>query len=216
MTTARLSSLQRRILAWLWAEEQRTRGTMAASHAELVQALAHDQGNLSRSLQNLEAKGLVRLARTVGGMAHGGGGGAMSRGLGKLQREILAGLEAQEPVTEFGYHGHWFTPTITGLYDLRALAPVVAQRLQKPGGDGPFSAAFSRAVRGLVRRGMLCAVTSVPIDARDALTWQGKHKDAVYGNPGDGYVVGISGFYGTRQIRFVQLAEALTGISVKG
>jgi hypothetical protein len=40
MAPERLSRLQRRILAWLWAEEQRTRGTMAASHYELVQALA--------------------------------------------------------------------------------------------------------------------------------------------------------------------------------
>jgi hypothetical protein len=32
MAAERLSRLQRRILAWLLAEEQRTRGTMAASH----------------------------------------------------------------------------------------------------------------------------------------------------------------------------------------
>jgi hypothetical protein len=140
----------------------------------------------------------------------------MSRGLGKLQREILAGLEAQEPVTEFGYHGHWFTPTITGLYDLRALAPVVAERLQKRGGDGPFSAAFSRAVRGLVRRGVLCVVTTVPIDSRDALTWRDKHHEGVFGNAGDGYVVEIRGFQGTRLIRFVQRTAALTELSVNG
>jgi hypothetical protein len=62
---------------------------------------------------------------------------------------------------------------------------------------------------------MLCAVTSVPIDAHEALTWRGNHKDGVYGNPAHGYVVEIRGFHGTGQIRFVQLAEALTGISVK-
>jgi DNA-binding MarR family transcriptional regulator len=65
----RLSRLQRRILAWLAAEEQRTRGTMSASHKDLVHALAHDKGNLSTSLKGLEAKGLVRITRTPGGQA---------------------------------------------------------------------------------------------------------------------------------------------------
>jgi DNA-binding MarR family transcriptional regulator len=69
MAPARLSHLQRRILAWLAAEEQRTRGTMAASHQDLVRALGADKGNLSHSLANLEAKGLVRTIRTAGGKA---------------------------------------------------------------------------------------------------------------------------------------------------
>jgi hypothetical protein len=47
-------------------EEQRTRGTMATSHQDLVQALAHDKSHLSHSLANLEAKGLTRIARTPG------------------------------------------------------------------------------------------------------------------------------------------------------
>ena len=61
MAHERLSRLQRRILAWLQAHEQRTRGTMAARYPELVQALGHEKGNLSHSLANLEAKGLVRM-----------------------------------------------------------------------------------------------------------------------------------------------------------
>jgi DNA-binding MarR family transcriptional regulator len=69
MAPQRLSCLQRRILAWLVAEAQRTRGTMAASHPELVHALAHDQGNVSHSLANLAAKGLIRISRTPGGQA---------------------------------------------------------------------------------------------------------------------------------------------------
>ena len=69
MARERLSRLQRHILAWLLAEEQRTRGMMAASHQDLVQALAHEKGNLSHSLHNLEAKGLVTIARTPGGRA---------------------------------------------------------------------------------------------------------------------------------------------------
>jgi DNA-binding MarR family transcriptional regulator len=69
MAPQRLSALQGRILAWLQAHEQRTRGTMSASYSELRQALGHEKGNLSHSLANLEAKGLLRLARTPGGKA---------------------------------------------------------------------------------------------------------------------------------------------------
>jgi DNA-binding MarR family transcriptional regulator len=69
MARERLSRLQRRILAWLAAEDQRTRGTMAASHADLVQALGHDKSNLSTSLKGLEAKGLITITRTPGGRA---------------------------------------------------------------------------------------------------------------------------------------------------
>jgi DNA-binding PadR family transcriptional regulator len=64
MPPAYLSRLQRRILAWLVAEEQRTRGLIASSHRDLVHALPHDRGNLSHSLQNLEAKGLITINRT--------------------------------------------------------------------------------------------------------------------------------------------------------
>jgi len=72
MATSRLSRLQRRILAWLVADAQRTRGTMRASHADLVRALVargHDKGAVSASLAGLEAKGLVRITRTPGGKA---------------------------------------------------------------------------------------------------------------------------------------------------
>jgi DNA-binding MarR family transcriptional regulator len=69
MALERLSRLQRRILAWLTAEETRTRGTRAASHQDLARALAHDKGNLSTSLQGLEAKGLVTITRNPGGKA---------------------------------------------------------------------------------------------------------------------------------------------------
>jgi DNA-binding MarR family transcriptional regulator len=69
MAPERLSALQQRILAWLQAREHRYKGTMSASYAELVRTLAHEKGNLSHSLRNLEAKGLVRLNRTAGGKA---------------------------------------------------------------------------------------------------------------------------------------------------
>jgi DNA-binding MarR family transcriptional regulator len=69
MAAIHLSRLQRRILAWLWAHDQRFQGTLSASHQELVQALGHEKGNLSHSLATLEAKGLVTVTRTPGGQA---------------------------------------------------------------------------------------------------------------------------------------------------
>jgi DNA-binding MarR family transcriptional regulator len=45
------------------------RGTMRASHQDLVRAMAADQGNLSRSLANLEAKGRIRITLTHSGRA---------------------------------------------------------------------------------------------------------------------------------------------------
>jgi DNA-binding MarR family transcriptional regulator len=72
MAPERLSRLQRDILTWLVAEDQRTRGTMAASHEDLARVLVAsgvDKGNVSTSLKGLEAKGLVTIARTPGGHA---------------------------------------------------------------------------------------------------------------------------------------------------
>ena len=72
MAPERLSRLQRRLLAWLLAEDQRMRGTIAADHRDLVQALVglgYDQGNVSTSLQGLARKGLVTITRTPGGKA---------------------------------------------------------------------------------------------------------------------------------------------------
>jgi DNA-binding MarR family transcriptional regulator len=69
MAPERLSHLQRRILTWLAAEERRTRCTMSASHQDLARAMAHHKGNLSTSLRNLEAKGLVKITHTPGGKA---------------------------------------------------------------------------------------------------------------------------------------------------
>jgi DNA-binding MarR family transcriptional regulator len=54
------------------AEDQRLRGTMATSHADLVQALVargHDKGNVSASLKGLEAKALITISRTPKGRA---------------------------------------------------------------------------------------------------------------------------------------------------
>jgi DNA-binding MarR family transcriptional regulator len=72
MAPHRLSRLQHRILAWLVAEDQRTRGTMAADHQALMRALVvlgFDKGNVSTSLKGLATKGLVTITRTPGGKA---------------------------------------------------------------------------------------------------------------------------------------------------
>jgi DNA-binding MarR family transcriptional regulator len=69
MVAERRSHLQRHILTWLVVEDQCTRGTMAASHEDLVRAMAHDKGNLSTSLKGLEAKGLVTITPTPSGRA---------------------------------------------------------------------------------------------------------------------------------------------------
>jgi DNA-binding MarR family transcriptional regulator len=69
IAAGRLSRLQRRILAWLIAEEQRTRGMLSAEYHALVMAMGVDKGNLSTSLKGLERKGFMRLQRTSGGKA---------------------------------------------------------------------------------------------------------------------------------------------------
>lgn len=69
MATQRLSRLHKRILRWLVAEAQRTRGGMASSHQELVEGLGGDKGNISRSLRTLEARAWIVIGRTRGGKA---------------------------------------------------------------------------------------------------------------------------------------------------
>ena len=54
MAPPRLSQLQKQILRWLWADEQRTHGGTSSSHHELLQALPGDKSNISRSLRTLE------------------------------------------------------------------------------------------------------------------------------------------------------------------
>jgi DNA-binding MarR family transcriptional regulator len=69
MATQRLSRLHRRILQWLAADHQRTRGFILSSHGELVHALRGDKGNISRSLRTLEARGWLVIGRSPGGKA---------------------------------------------------------------------------------------------------------------------------------------------------
>jgi DNA-binding MarR family transcriptional regulator len=69
MTAQRLSRLHKRILRWLAADHQRTHGRTASGHQELVEALAGDKSNISRSLRTLEKRGWIVLGRTSGGKA---------------------------------------------------------------------------------------------------------------------------------------------------
>src|SRR5262245_42463248 len=67
MATQRVSRLQKQMLRWLLADHQRTRGILASSHVELVEALRGDKGNISHSLRTREARGWIVLGRTPGG-----------------------------------------------------------------------------------------------------------------------------------------------------
>lgn len=49
MATQRLSQLHQRILQWLAADHQRTRGVIVSSHEELVKALHRDKGTIRTS-----------------------------------------------------------------------------------------------------------------------------------------------------------------------
>jgi DNA-binding MarR family transcriptional regulator len=69
MTAQRLSRQHKRILQWLAADHQRTRGMITRSHQDLVRALPGDKGNISHRLQTLEARGLMVISRSPGGKA---------------------------------------------------------------------------------------------------------------------------------------------------
>ena len=69
MAAQRLSRRQKRILQWLAADHQRTRGMITSSHQDLVRAWPGDKGNSRHSLQTLEARGLLVIGRSPGGKA---------------------------------------------------------------------------------------------------------------------------------------------------
>jgi DNA-binding MarR family transcriptional regulator len=69
MPATRLSQLQKRILRWLAADAQRTKGVIASSHQELVRALQGDKSNISHSLRTLEARGWIVIGHSFGGSA---------------------------------------------------------------------------------------------------------------------------------------------------
>ena len=69
MAAQRLSRRHKQNLQWLAADHQGTRGMITSSHQDLVRAVPGDQGNISHSLQTLEARGLIALGRSPGGKA---------------------------------------------------------------------------------------------------------------------------------------------------
>jgi DNA-binding MarR family transcriptional regulator len=69
MAAQRLSRRQKRILPWLAADHQCTRGMLTSSHQDLVRALPGDKGNISHSLRTLEVRGLIVIGRSPGGKA---------------------------------------------------------------------------------------------------------------------------------------------------
>ena len=69
MAARRLSRRQKRILQWLVADHQRTRGMITSSHQDLVRVLPGDKGNISHSRHTLEAQGLIVIGRSPGGKA---------------------------------------------------------------------------------------------------------------------------------------------------
>ena len=69
MAAQRLSRRHKHILHWLAADHQRTRGMITSSHQDLVRALPGDKGNMSHSLQTLEARSLIVIGRSPGGKA---------------------------------------------------------------------------------------------------------------------------------------------------
>ena len=72
MATQRLSQMQKQILRWLWADEQRTHGGTSRSYHALPQALPGDKSNISRSLRTLEVREWLVIERTAGGKAQSG------------------------------------------------------------------------------------------------------------------------------------------------
>jgi hypothetical protein len=67
MAAVRLSRLQTRMLRWLVADEQRTRGMITSRHPELVAARPSAKGNISHRLRRLETQGRIVMTRTPGG-----------------------------------------------------------------------------------------------------------------------------------------------------
>jgi hypothetical protein len=93
----------------------------------------------------------------------------MSRGLGGLQRQILESLDVARDAQE-SYDRGWVLHQCVDMrlredvYDLRVVAVYVARQRRYPYGQrATFSPMFSRAVHGLVQRGLLTPVTFVPL-----------------------------------------------------
>jgi hypothetical protein len=93
----------------------------------------------------------------------------MSRGLGVLQREILDSLDAARQAQASCDRGWVLYRRVDMLlcediYDVRVVAHYLRARRHIPAWQGErFAPMFSRAVHGLVARGLLEPVTTVPL-----------------------------------------------------
>jgi hypothetical protein len=141
----------------------------------------------------------------------------MSRGLGKLQREIL---DALEPAAKWAatalYTGKGYrdgegnvrarSRHVTlkpGVYDLRATLRYMAKQRGATYANGSFvnnsfQASFSRAARGLVERGYLTEYSLVPIENAERV----EEYDSVVLSLADGLYVDSG-----HQLRFVAKTE---------
>lgn len=62
-----LSTLQKRILRWLYVEHLRTPQPTGAAYEDLVASLPYTPASIARSLQRLARRNLVRLIRSMEG-----------------------------------------------------------------------------------------------------------------------------------------------------
>jgi len=95
MAAQRLSRRQKHILHWLAADHQRTRGMITSSHQDLVRALPGDKGNMSHSLQTLEARSLMVIGHSPG--AKPNPCGSLWRGKNGL-RNLQKGVIKEKPM----------------------------------------------------------------------------------------------------------------------
>jgi hypothetical protein len=131
----------------------------------------------------------------------------MSKGIGHLQREILTHLEdpisaktGQRDDGEVTVYGCGFVPA-NGVYDLRHVfkcLEVLHNRTDPDWNKAVFQAAFSRAVRSLVRRGILEALWLIPI-VRVCFYWRKDCRFQVECLNDGSYVR-----WHSRQVRFVR------------
>ncbi len=92
----------------------------------------------------------------------------MSRGTGHLQRKILAALAARpggDMIVDGCGRRAWLAD---GTHDLRRVSRELASRSDRHGSAASWSAAYCRAVAGLVDRGAVNIVWLVPIDVAEA------------------------------------------------
>jgi hypothetical protein len=120
MAARRFSRLQKRLLAWLLMDEQRTRGMILSSHQALIGALQGDKGNISHSLCTLEARGLLVIVRTHGGKAEA----LYLTAAGKKWAHQFAGsCDSENGADEEGLGGLDRRPTWRRLTDPQGRAP---------------------------------------------------------------------------------------------